>query len=347
MTAAELNFEIDTSYSVRVQSSDAGGLTTAKAFTIAVTNKNEAPTANAGGPYSVSLENSVILTGTGAEVDAGDTLSYAWDLDNDGTFETSSANPSFSPLDSTTVTLRVTDALGFSTDNSATVTVTEANVAPIAGLTGPASGVRFQTRSFTLTAIDPSATDTATGFSYTINWGDNSPVQTVAATANNGNGITLDHTYTTTSGFVVTTTATDGNGNASDPVTQTISISAAAVLADPLHPGQNALYVGGTDAADQITPKPRGTSQFDVSIGSRPAVRGVAPWSATVTGPISRVVVFGGAGNDKITLASKLKGNAWVYGGDGNDTILGGAGNDVLIGGTGNDQLTGRGGRTS
>ena len=51
-----------------------------------------APTANAGGPYTVAEGGSATLTGSGT----GQGLTYAWDLDNDGTFETAGQTATFS-----------------------------------------------------------------------------------------------------------------------------------------------------------------------------------------------------------------------------------------------------------
>jgi hypothetical protein len=48
--------------------------------------------------------------------------------------------------------------------------------------------------------------------------------------------------------------------------------------------------------------------------------------------------VFGGAGNDRITVGN---GNEWVQGGSGNEYIQGGSGNDWLFGGSGNDTIIG------
>ena len=55
-----------------------------------------------------------------------------------------------------------------------------------AGIAGPSTGVPGQPLSFTLTADDPSATDDAAGFTFTMNWGDG--VQVVPASPSNGAG---------------------------------------------------------------------------------------------------------------------------------------------------------------
>ena len=48
---------------------------------------NTAPTADAGGPYAVAEGGSVVLSASGSDAN-GDSLTYAWDLDNNGSFET-------------------------------------------------------------------------------------------------------------------------------------------------------------------------------------------------------------------------------------------------------------------
>ena len=133
-----------------------------------------APTADAGGPYSVAEGGSVTVSATGSD-SGGDPLTYEWDLDNDGTFETPGQSATFSAasLDgpsSHTVTVRVSDA-DSATTNAATVTVT--NVAPTATFEAPASTSAGFPFTIALTnPFDPSSADTAAGFTYAFNCGD-------------------------------------------------------------------------------------------------------------------------------------------------------------------------------
>jgi len=103
-----------------------GGTLTGNA---SVTVRDLPPTASAGGPYSVDEGSSINLTASGSDPN-GTSVSYAWDLDNDGSFETSGQTVSFSRDDNGDypVTVQVTDGTGQSA--TAGVTVTVNNVAP-------------------------------------------------------------------------------------------------------------------------------------------------------------------------------------------------------------------------
>ena len=60
-------------------------------------NPNAAPTVDAGGPYSVFAGFTVGVTATGSDPN-GDTLTYAWDLDDNGSFETPGQSATFSAV---------------------------------------------------------------------------------------------------------------------------------------------------------------------------------------------------------------------------------------------------------
>ncbi len=90
-------------------------------------NLNEPPTVNAGGPYTVTEGQSVSLTAAGSDPDGGP-LAYAWDLDNNGSFETPGQSATFTaPANSApatyTVKVRVTDVGGLTAVATAQVSV--------------------------------------------------------------------------------------------------------------------------------------------------------------------------------------------------------------------------------
>ena len=83
------------SYTISATATDEDG-TYAAGNTVSVTVNNVAPTANAGGPYTVDEGGTITLNGSGTDpAGAADPLTFAWDLDNNGSFETSGASPVF------------------------------------------------------------------------------------------------------------------------------------------------------------------------------------------------------------------------------------------------------------
>ena len=113
--------------------------------TIKIIVPNEPPTANAGGPYSVNEGEQVALQGAGTDPE-GFPLTYAWDLDNNGTFETAGQNPMFSALSldgpaTRTVVLQVCD--DWDACVTATATITIANVAPVVTNDRPSQSVQI------------------------------------------------------------------------------------------------------------------------------------------------------------------------------------------------------------
>jgi hypothetical protein len=132
---------------------------------------NRAPSADAGGPYTVAEGSTITLSATGSDPD-GDTLTYAWDLTNDGVFETPGQSVSFFGADgpaTKTVAVRTSDG-----DKTATasVDVTVTNVPPTATFTAPAQVFAGDAFALALTSpFDPSAVDTAAGFTYSFDCG--------------------------------------------------------------------------------------------------------------------------------------------------------------------------------
>jgi predicted extracellular nuclease len=135
---------------------------------------NGAPTVNAGGPYNVSEGDSVAVSAAGSDLD-GDPLTYAWDLDYNGTFETPGQSVTFSAaaLDgpsARTIVAQVTDSGGLTATAQATVNIL--NVAPMATFNAASPVNEGSPFNVSLTQpFDPSNADTAAGFSYTFDCG--------------------------------------------------------------------------------------------------------------------------------------------------------------------------------
>ena len=144
-TSGALDFEAAAHLSVRVQTDDGHGGTFQKAFTIDVSNVNEAPTDVALSKSSVA-ENQPLGTAVGTlsatDPDAGDSASFSLvagtgSVDN-GSFAISgntlrtNAPFDFETKSSYSIRVRTADSGGLSFETAFTITVTNANDAPVA-----------------------------------------------------------------------------------------------------------------------------------------------------------------------------------------------------------------------
>ncbi|MBL8810286.1 MAG: cadherin domain-containing protein, partial [Planctomycetaceae bacterium] len=171
---ASFNFEARSSYSVRIRTTDAGGLSFDKQFTISVTDVNETPTDISLSHNSLAENagaNAVIGTLSGTDPDTGDTLTFslAAGLGDNAAFNVSGtslrANASFDfeMKNSYSVTVRVTDAGGLSFDKQFTISVTDVNENPTAISLSNAlvkENLPAGTTVGTLSASDPDAGET-------------------------------------------------------------------------------------------------------------------------------------------------------------------------------------------
>jgi|GEM_PF-2220053 len=88
---------------------------------------NRAPTAEASGPYTASVNQPITLDASASFDPDGDTLSYWWDLDNDGVYDDLGGPTPFTAFNQTgefTIALQVSDVFGMTSTDTATVTVT-------------------------------------------------------------------------------------------------------------------------------------------------------------------------------------------------------------------------------
>ncbi|MBN2098922.1 MAG: PKD domain-containing protein [Dehalococcoidia bacterium] len=180
-----------------------------KSFT---TTPNLPPVAEAGGPYDVNEGSCIALAGSGSDPEGG-ALTYAWDLDDDGIFETVGATPLFCGVDgpaTVTITLQVCDEFGLCATGTATVTI--ANVPPAVGaITAPIDPVPVNT------AVDASASFTDPGIldthSAVWEWGDGGTSVGLLDETGGSGSVTGSHTYTMAGKYTVKLTVTDKDGD--------------------------------------------------------------------------------------------------------------------------------------
>ena len=211
------------------------GATSEFSATATVVSSNTPPTVDAGGPYTTAEGDDLPLDGTGTTDPDGDTLTYNWDLDNDGSYDDATGDSPTIPWASLvalgfdddggpyTIGLEVDDGTTTATD---TTTLTITNTRPTLTVTGAATTGPGVSYVLTLGSSDPGA-DTIT--SWTIDWGDGT-VETIA-----GNPANASHTYAA-SGFTHEIRAA-----ATDEDTTTL----ASNLHVPQWDGDNAVEVSG------------------------------------------------------------------------------------------------------
>ncbi|MBI4234012.1 MAG: carboxypeptidase regulatory-like domain-containing protein [Chloroflexi bacterium] len=240
---------------------------------------NQPPTnVNAGGPYSVPEGGSVTLSGLASDPD-NDPLTYAWDLDSNGSYETAGQSVAFSAagLDgpsSKTVGLRVCDDDNVCVTSSATVSIT--NVAPTVNAGPDASVSSGQSYAVSSTFTDPGTTDTHTS---TVNWGDGSLVQSVPVSQGAGSGsLSASHTYFTLATYTIKVCVKDDDGGEGCDTLQ-LAVNPLQVLID-IKPGS---------FPNSINLKNKG----NVPVGVFTATYSGVPFDATAIAPSS--LVFAGA----------------------------------------------------
>ena len=141
---AQPDFETKSNYSITILSTDEGGKTFSKSFTISVTDANDAPTvANAISDQTIAEDSALsfqFASDVFSDVDAGDSLTYAatladgstlpsW-LSFDASSRTFSGTPSNGDVGAIDVKVTATDGSSAPATDTFTLTVTNTNDAP-------------------------------------------------------------------------------------------------------------------------------------------------------------------------------------------------------------------------
>jgi hypothetical protein len=209
--------------------SDGKGASTTATVTITVVPVNDAPVLNPLSPATAVEGQTVYLTATAGDLD-GDSLTYAWDLNDDGAFETPGQTAPFLALEGPfvyTPKVRVTD--GALVDIKA-ASVTVANVAPSVTISGPQSGDIFAVNTsvtFAGAYADPGVAD-----SHKAYWLFDGIASTPAIVT--GGVVSTVHTFRTPGVYQVQLiVADDDNGQAASSTVAATGLSAMVVVYDP------------------------------------------------------------------------------------------------------------------
>jgi hypothetical protein len=218
-SATAAGLDPNKSYDYRAFATNVSGTGYGADVTFRTLSDNHAPTASAGGPYSIGEGAAPSLDASGSTDADRDALTYRWDLDGDGQYDDATgATPALSAAQAAafgmgdgpathTVAVQVADPSGATSTASATVTVTNRAPAPtVSGI--PVDAVEGTAWTLHVSATDPSAADTAAGIRYAIDADDD------------GTWDFGDDAYTTA------TTATDFTITPSDSGPQTVDVLA-------------------------------------------------------------------------------------------------------------------------
>jgi parallel beta-helix repeat protein len=179
---------------------------------------NRPPTVHASCAGVVDEGGTLELSVTGDDPD-GDELTYAWDLDGDGEFETPGQMVTFSAVgldgpSTVTVSVQVSDGTDTGTDDA---TIDVLNVAPVVGgITGPADPAEVAASVEVSAAFtDPGVPDTHTA---EWDWGDGSTSAGTVQETDGSGTVTGSHSYATPGVYTVTLTVTDDDGGSDESV---------------------------------------------------------------------------------------------------------------------------------
>ncbi len=210
------------------------------------------------------------------------------------------------------------------------------NQSPTATINGPATGVPYQPRTFTLTATDPNAIDQAGNFTFTIDWDGNGQLDQVVV---GPSGTQVTTSFSTLGDADIRVSATDARGVTGPESQSSISIARQELQSDPLLPGVFNLAFGGTAGNDQVLFSETG---FETVTLTTVVLNGVLQNTIEVFAGVSgRVVAYAGPGDDSIVGLFLENIGIDADGGGDQDVLLGGNADDVIIGGDGDDSLVG------
>lgn len=323
------------------------------------------PIADAGGPYTITEGESLVLDASASfDPEPEDLLDFSWDFNGDGIFDDAfGVNPVLSwetilangiRDDGTfSVQVRVDDGNGGVAFSPAEIgssapsfvprmaaqasepepaTLTVLNAAPTAQVTGDNSVLRGASATFLLSAEDVSPIDQLAGFTFQIDWNNDGQID---ETVIGPSGFVVEHAFDGAGTVQVAVRAVDKDGGVSNAEIWTINVQPYQIVYDAQE-GVYDVHWGGTAGNDriEITRVNESLIQVHESILNGTSVNN----AYQVAGIDGAVVAYGGAGNDELD-ASAFVQSVKLHGGSGNDLLKGSSLNDILDAGDDADTI--------
>jgi PKD repeat protein len=217
-------------YTVTVTVTDSRGGVGTDNVIVTVTSSpapNQAPTANAGGPYAA--DNTVMFNGSGSDPDGNLPLTFRWTFHDGSTSTLPNPTKTYDADGSYSATLIVTDAKGLESA-PATASITIANEAPAVSAGTDRTVEAGVELTVSATFGDPGGSADSP-WSWFINWGDGTRSPAEGSTNTLTSPITATHTYTSAGQYTMQVTVTDKDGGtASDVALVTVTPPGTAVV---------------------------------------------------------------------------------------------------------------------
>jgi len=250
---------------------------------------NPAPSAEAGGPYQINVGDSLHLDASASADPDGDTLTFSWDVNGDGTFgDATGVSPTLTwgqlnalgingPFSTANLRVEVSDGVNPPVASSTTSLEVVDAAAPTDGAGVALTGnERSALSSVPVATFNASAGQPSPGeFAATIDWGDGSSAPADAITVANGVYTVMgSHTFADEGKYDVQVTI-DGNGGGP------IVVSTTATIHEELMPD------GSQGTADQ-----RWVSElYRDLLGRQVDASGLAHWTRLLSAGTTRAEI--------------------------------------------------------
>ncbi|NEP48604.1 MAG: hypothetical protein F6K65_07115 [Moorea sp. SIO3C2] len=353
-----LDFDKNSSHDIKIRTTDSGGESYDKTFSIQVENQNNAPTDISLDGNSVkefSNHGTTIATLSTQDVDSGDSHTYKLLHDAQGRFKIDGNQLKvknghlldFDDNSSHELKIRTTDSGGKSYEERFTIEVLENQISTI-DPKGKSYDKTFtievpenQNSAPTDISLDGNSvkefsdngTTIARLTTQDIDWGDTHTYkllddaqgrfEIVEDQLKVKNGTLLD--FDINSSHPIKIRTTDSGGESYDKIF-TIEVLNQNWESQSIRAGRDDNYLEGGHGNDSL----RGNRNHDTLIGGS--------GDDTISGDSGDDSLVGGSGNDSL---KGTWGNDTLIGGSGDDNLTGGQGDDFLSGGVGNDSIMG------
>ncbi|MCW9681474.1 cadherin domain-containing protein, partial [Dolichospermum planctonicum UHCC 0167] len=368
-TNAVFDFETKNSYSIRVKTTDQGGLSFEKQLTIGVSNLNETPT-NLTLSTSTVAENQIIGTVIGnltsTDPDTANTFTYnlvPGTGATDNSLFTISGNQlrtnavfDFETKNSYSVRLRTTDQSGLSFEKQLTIGVSNVNETPTNLTLSNSTIAENQIIGTAVGNLTSTDVDTGNTFTYSLVTGTGATDNSLFTITNNQLRTNAVFDFETKNSYSVRLRTTDQGGlffekqltigvtdlNDNESFTST----AQQDIIDADYGDDTITSILANLQQNDTIKGGNGTDTLIITGGTANALISIDTSNTTNQLDIPGTTVFGFERFDLSSFTGTISfdgttGNDWIKAGTGNDDLTGGDGNDYLNGGAGIDFLIG------